>query len=686
MSIATEYSRLVFKRSALSGIVPTIPTATTIDNTWVSTDLLVGEAFVNLADDRFWFRTDNGIVEVALSGNSMYRYTTGATLVGSTIFFDRTDLLSAYTVDLSSIVSSGGTSGNYLPLTVTGTTFVNVDNNALYFTGNSASSITTAVVGGSGNDDTFATVVTDDYAILAAQLNSGDDNYYIRTSANGASLESDTGTTVNKFIVTKSGMQASSTIPTFSGIEYAADYSANYTNRSLVDKEYVDGLAFSGSSASTQSLSDTLAIGNTTGPNDIIIDAGQLIKDATSNSTIEIGDGYGTLYSTGINPTSSNSQQDFIFLDPTLSNNGTGIQSFDTVTGGQGEFYVSPQSVNLQISDGLSDSVAIAMSPTSIIIESDNIKLPFVPSGTFTASLGLDSTGKIVTGATSGGGGSIWTSATYGSYAIRTLNNSTTDTSSGGGSKDYAIAAGYNILVEGDYSVGMGGADNYAGGEASGVFVGKNNTTENATLNTFIIGGSNNIVKDSATHSGIIGGDSHSFTPLNSISGTVIVGGSNIQASQSNTVYVPKLNIGTLQTGTSVNNLGIDANGNVIVGTTGTTTTTFPYDISFAISDETTQIVTGTSVMKILAARTINVTKVRASISSSATTTCEFDVLVGGTTILPQNLQINSGNTSTYLDVTGQTITADTFITVNIGAAGTGAKGAKIYILGTTTL
>ena len=120
------------------------------------------------------------------------------------------------------------------------------------------------------------------------------------------------------------------------------------------------------------------------------------------------------------------------------------------------------------------------------------------------------------------------------------------------------------------------------------------------------------------------------------------------------------------------------------VGPTGSTTV-FPYDISFAISDETTQIVTGTSVMKILAARTIDVTKVRASISTSATTTCEFDVLVGGTTILPQNLQINSGNTSTYLDITGQTITEDTFITVNLNAAGSGATGAKIYILGTTT-
>jgi hypothetical protein len=49
-------------------------------------------------------------------------------------------------------------------------------------------------------------------------------------------------------------------------------------------------------------------------------------------------------------------------------------------------------------------------------------------------------------------------------------------------------------------------------------------------------------------------------------------------------------------------------------------------------------------------------------------------------------LQINSGNTSTFVDVTGQTINADTFITVDIIGVGSGATGAKIYILGTTTL
>src|SRR3990167_3348639 len=44
------------------------------------------------------------------TGSSANYYTTGATLIGNTAFFDRNDILSAYTLDLSSI--SGGTSAS----------------------------------------------------------------------------------------------------------------------------------------------------------------------------------------------------------------------------------------------------------------------------------------------------------------------------------------------------------------------------------------------------------------------------------------------------------------------------------------------------------------------------------------------------------------------------------------------
>ena len=117
MSNKTEYSRLRFKRSTITGVEPTVPTGETIDNTWLSTDLLIGEGFINVEDDKFWFRTNNGLVEVSLSGISSDNYYTElAYLSGNTIVFDRNDTAEAYSVDLTSIVSGGTLTGDYLPL------------------------------------------------------------------------------------------------------------------------------------------------------------------------------------------------------------------------------------------------------------------------------------------------------------------------------------------------------------------------------------------------------------------------------------------------------------------------------------------------------------------------------------------------------------------------------------------
>jgi hypothetical protein len=51
-----------------------------------------------------------------------------------------------------------------------------------------------------------------------------------------------TTSTYNSITITEDGMEILDSSATQSGIEYAADYSTNYTNRSLVDKEYVDTL------------------------------------------------------------------------------------------------------------------------------------------------------------------------------------------------------------------------------------------------------------------------------------------------------------------------------------------------------------------------------------------------------------------------------------------------------------
>lgn len=66
-----EYSRLIIKRTAQTGEVPTIPpvTATTL-NQMIPTDLFIGEFFLNEVDDLLWIRTENGILPISLSGST----------------------------------------------------------------------------------------------------------------------------------------------------------------------------------------------------------------------------------------------------------------------------------------------------------------------------------------------------------------------------------------------------------------------------------------------------------------------------------------------------------------------------------------------------------------------------------------------------------------------------------------
>lgn len=60
----------------------------------------------------------------------------------------------------------------------------------------------------------------------------------------------------------------------------------------------------------------------------------------------------------------------------------------------------------------------------------------------------------------------------------------------------------------------------------------------------------------------------HSTNSLVTADRSVVLGGQNITGTTSDTVYVPYLNIKNVGSGTSVNNLGIDVNGNVVSGTT----------------------------------------------------------------------------------------------------------------------
>jgi hypothetical protein len=255
MANITEYSRLLFKRSTAPGVIPTITTATTIDSSWLPTDILVGEGFVNVVDDRFWIRTNNGLVEFDLSGQTANRLTTGATLIGNTIYFETPESASAYTVDLSSIIVTGGTGG------FSGYTYIQEDVSLQSLALSGSSTIIFDV-----EDFNYKNYTQRDSYLLNSQIEDKLNGDTINITqgflegGNGINLSSaTTGGTLGNIAVTNflietrvtdgSDTSIISVQPndiwiegtgTFEGAKYDSDYSANFVNRSLVDKEYVD--------------------------------------------------------------------------------------------------------------------------------------------------------------------------------------------------------------------------------------------------------------------------------------------------------------------------------------------------------------------------------------------------------------------------------------------------------------
>jgi hypothetical protein len=66
MGINTQNSRIAHHRLTTSGSIFTIPASLDFtDGSWLSTDLTLGELGFNMADDRAFFRSNNGIIELA---------------------------------------------------------------------------------------------------------------------------------------------------------------------------------------------------------------------------------------------------------------------------------------------------------------------------------------------------------------------------------------------------------------------------------------------------------------------------------------------------------------------------------------------------------------------------------------------------------------------------------------------
>lgn len=115
-----------------------------------------------------------------------------------------------------------------------------------------------------------------------------------------------------------------------------------------------------------------------------------------------------------------------------------------------------------------------------------------------------------------------------------------------------------------------------------------------------------------------------------------------------------------------------------------------PVCIAVAVSDETTAITTGTAKVTFRMPWAMTVTAVRASLSTASTSgNPTFDINEGGTSILGANkLSIDanektSTTAATATSISDSALADDAEITIDIDTAGTGAKGAKVYLIGT---
>lgn len=128
--------------------------------------------------------------------------------------------------------------------------------------------------------------------------------------------------------------------------------------------------------------------------------------------------------------------------------------------------------------------------------------------------------------------------------------------------------------------------------------------------------------------------------------------------------------------------------GNLLVSTTNMYV---QETIIIAIGDETTSITTGTAKVTWRNQYAFTVTAVAASLTTASSSGLPtFDINEAGTTILSTKLTIDANETTsataaTAAVVSDSTLAAGAEMTADIDVAGTGAKGAKLYITGYRT-
>lgn len=456
MANQIEYSRLLVKRTDIPGIEPTIPTGDTIDNSWLDTDLAIGELFANINDDKIWMRTNNGLALIS-TGTTSSSIFTGGTIGGFTTF------LSGATGDFTGTFYGDGSnlSGITMPVVY----------NA--FTSGSTGSFSIKAVNDGSIDATGNYSYAEGLDTIASGNNSHAQNF--NTNAIGPNSHAEGSASVASGATSHAEGNKTTANGNYSHsqgtVTFANGYASHSSGRNTAANGYtsfVHGNLSEANGVSTIVLGDGI-IGNdsnTTYVENLKLLPGKTIMSMSGNSQIDLNYGLSD-NELAITTDAGAYGETFLYMSPTVSSNGilAGSTSIDLI---QTNFFSIPK-------------------------EYVNI---YNPAGKF--SIGED-----------------------GISNIQISNNST------------------------------------------------------ASRNT-------NIAGSTAYNSLFLNSQSSKF--LSGVTNSVCIGGNNLTASTSNTVYISKLNINSIPTGTTTYNLAYDANGNIVRGSS----TTYPKLTNVLATDNTT--------------------------------------------------------------------------------------------------
>lgn len=430
MSDKIEYSRLILKRTTDPGIIPTIPTGTTLD-TFLPTDLFVGELFLNAVDDKMWVRTDNGIVEISISGSTGSTPTLAEVLNSGNVSFNDIVITSGNTIQYQGLNTGSTTtilgldaSGNTITTSVAGAT-QDLDNVLSY--GNSTGSYNIIVSSGQTiqyqglSNGTSNTILALDTTGGTITTTISDGNTYITggtityIGSNGTlDLFDNSGSTISitglTDIFTTGGTYSSSdgelTLTRNDGTQILVNgFFTGYTN--LVET-LTTGIGLSANTTTgnitivnTGTLEQTLINGNITNGNDIVVSNNDQIKSSDNTNTITLHDS-SHLYIDSTYTHGGKNYEDFIKLR--ASNSGDSsieLKSENITDTNYTQTIYKPGSISNYSYDTVGAYSYTLLDSNGFTIDltndsSSNVILKGIPNGTSTYQLGLDGTNNLI--------------------------------------------------------------------------------------------------------------------------------------------------------------------------------------------------------------------------------------------------------------------------------------------------